>query len=198
MKSIAKRLPLALFLLTSCITKTKSPAKELVNDEFKWSITIPEGFDSVSPEEWTKMQNKGADAIEQTYDQEIINNAKTIFVFRSDPYNYFESRYQPFDPAVDGDYMETFRTVNGMLYGTFEAQMPDATLDSVSSMETIDGKEFHLFKTTITIPEKLSLELNMYSRLFGKKEFTVNIITADKNKQKELLEAWRHSKFGLN
>jgi hypothetical protein len=36
----------------------------------------------------------------------------------------------------------------------------------------------------------------IFSRLFGKKEFTVNIITVDKQKEKELLDSWLNSKFG--
>ena len=179
----------------ACNGQTQTTKKEVYNADFNWIINIPESFDTVSAEQWSKIQNKGADAIEKTYDQKVENNAKTIFVFKNDQFNYFESNYQPFDTSEDGDYLETFKSVNNILYGTFEAQMPDAKLDSVSGQETIDGLIFQTFKVTITFPNKMVMDFWMYSRLFGKKEFTVNIMTVDKRKQKLLLEAWTNSKF---
>lgn len=182
--------------LQSCKGQAKTPAKEIFNKVFNWRIQIPEGFESVSAEQWMKMQNKGANAIEKTYDAKVENQAKTIFVFKSDQFNYFESNYQPFDTTTDGDYLETNRGVNGVLYGTFEAQIPNAKLDSASSEETIDGKVFQKFSITIEFPNKMVMKSLMYSRLFGNKEFSVNIMTVDPQKQKVLLDAWRTSKFG--
>jgi hypothetical protein len=183
-------------MFQSCNGPVKSSAKEIVNNEFKWKIQIPEGFESVTADQWAKLQNRGQEAIEKTYDTKIQNQAKTIFVFRADQLNYFESNSQPFDSAIDGDYLQTYNDVNRMLYGTFEAQMPAAKLDSASSIESIDGKEFRSYRVTINVPDKLLMELLTYSRLFGNKEFTVNIMTADKKKQKILVDAWRSSKFG--
>lgn len=182
--------------LYSCRAQSTPGPKVIFNEQFNWRIQIPEGFETVPAEQWMKMQNKGAGAVEKTYDVTVENRAKTIFAFRSDQFNYFESNYQPFDTAADGNYLESFRQVNNMLYGTFEAQMPQAKLDSASSQETIDGKLFQVYKITITIPGKIVIEFWMYSRLFGKREFTVNIMTVDKEKQRILLNAWRNSKFG--
>jgi hypothetical protein len=141
------------------------------------------------------MQTRGAEAIEKTYDAKVENRATTIFVFQSDQLNYFESNYQPFDSETEGDYLESFKNVNKLIYGTFEAQLPQAKLDSSSSSEAINGKVFQTFKVNITIADKSVLEWVMYSRLFGTREFTVNIMTADEEKRKILLNAWRNSKF---
>jgi hypothetical protein len=187
---------MAFIIFQSCNGPVKSSSKEIINNEFKWKIQIPEGFESVTADQWAKLQNRGQEAIEKTYDTKIQNQAKTIFVFRADQLNYFESNSQPFDSAIDGDYLQTYNDVNRMLYGTFEAQMPAAKLDSASSIESIDGKEFRSYRVTINVPDKLLMELLTYSRLFGNKEFTVNIMTADKKKQKILVDAWRSSKFG--
>jgi hypothetical protein len=192
-----------IFILTFLITFSllqngtgQVKSREIVNKDFNWRIEIPEGFESVSAEEWTKMQNRGADAIEKTHDVKVENNAKTIFVFKSDQFHYFESNYQPFDSKTDGNYLENVKDVNQLLYSTFEAQMPGARLDSVSSQETIDGKVFQVFKILVSIPDKITIELLMYNRLFGNREFTVNIMTVNKEKQRVLLNAWRNSKFG--
>ncbi|WP_300570410.1 hypothetical protein [Flavobacterium sp.] len=182
-------------ILQGCNGQTKTKKKEIFNKDFNWTITIPENFETVTPEQWMRLQNKGTDAIEKTYGEKIENNAKTIFVFRNDQFNYFESNYQPFDSLKDGSYDESFKEVNKMLYGTFEAQMPEAKLDSISSKETINGLTFNKFKTTIYFPNKMVMDFLIYSRLFDKREFTVNIMTVDKEKQKILLDAWKNSKF---
>jgi hypothetical protein len=195
MKNILYLLFIANFCLTSCNGQTKTEKNTIYNNDFKWTITIPAGFDTVSSADWTKMQNRGADAIEKTYDTKVENNAKTLFVFRNDQVNYFESNYQPFDSTQDGNYLESFREVNKMIFGTFEAQMKDAKLDSASSIQTINGLVFQTFKIDITLPNKMVLKMLMYSRLFGKNEFTVNIMTLDRNKEKELLDSWLNSKF---
>ena len=95
----------------------------------------------------------------------------------------------------NGNYDESCRDINKILYGTFESQMPNTKLDSIASKEIINGLTFNKFKTTIYFPNKMVMEFLMYSRLFGKREFTVNIMTVDKAKQKVLLDAWTKSKF---
>ena len=93
------------FILQSCQGQS-NPPKKIYNPDFKWTITIPENFEKVSNDDWEKMQNKGAEAIEKTYEGEIVNRATIVFVFKSGQINYFESNYQPFDIATDGDYLE--------------------------------------------------------------------------------------------
>lgn len=173
----------------------KAPKQEIHNQDFNWTITIPENFETVSSAEWQKMQNKGADAIEKTYEGEVVNQAKTIFVFRSDQFNYFESNYQPFDPAVDGDFMETWRGVNGILYQTFQAQMPGTKIDTVTTVEKIDGLEFQTLTMKVEYANKMVFTLLMFSRLFDKREFTVNIMYVDKLNGERMLDSWRQSKF---
>ena len=182
--------------VASCIGQTNNGRSNIYNKDFKWTISIPAGFDTVSAEKWSKMQDRGADAIEKTYDQKVENNANTIFVFKNDDFNYFESNYQPFDSLKDGNYLESFQEVNKMLYGTFESQLKGAQLDSVSSTATVSGLTFQTFKVVISLPNKMIMKWQMYSRLFGEKEFTVNIMTIDPSKEKELLDCWLTSKFG--
>ncbi|HEU4471693.1 MAG TPA: hypothetical protein VFR58_11450 [Flavisolibacter sp.] len=188
---------LVLFVMSACFQSCRespgAPIKDFYNKEFGWSVDIPEGFDSVPPAQWAKMQNKGANAIENTYDVDVENNARQIFVFNSDQFNYFEANWQPADSSGE-DYAELFRSVNDMVYHSFEVQMPQAKLDSAYGQEKIDGLEFQTFSIGMKIGD-MNMRLHMFSRLFGKKEFTVNIMTVDGEKEKRLLEAWRRSEF---
>lgn len=184
------------FLLVQNGYSQTNPKKEIFNKDFKWSITVPENFETISPEDWKKMQNKGEKALEDTFDQDIINNAKTIFVFSSGQGNVLEANYQPFDTAVDGDFLESWKFVNDALYETFKTQMPKTKITRKDSVEKIDNLEFHVHTMEVQMLNKLTFTTIMYSRLFGKREFTLNIMYINKEKGKMMLDAWKNSKFG--
>lgn len=194
MKNVNYALLFLTVLIQSCTGQT-TPKKEIYNKDFNWTITIPENFESVSAEQWQKMQNKGAESIEKTYDEKVINQAKTIFVFKSDEMNYFESNYQPFDTKTDGNYLESCKNVGDVLYQTFVTQMPGTKVDTTYTTEKIDNLTFQTFKITVTYPNKMVLNVLMFSKLFDTKEFAVNIMYVDKIKGEKMLECWRKSKF---
>lgn len=180
--------------ILSCHAQT-ADSNTIYNKDFKWTIVIPKDFVSVSTEEWSKVQNKGTNALEKTIGQEIINQAKTIFVFQNDQFNYFEANYQPFDEATDGNYLESCKAINDIVFETFKSQMPQAKIERSSSTEKIDGFVFQTFKVKIELPNKMVMTLLMFSRLFEKKELTVNIMYIDKSKGEKMLASWRNSKF---
>lgn len=183
------------FIFQGCAGQSGTK-KKIFNKDFNWSITIPDNFDTVSAEQWAKIQNRGADAIEKTYDQKVENKSKTIFIFKSDQLNYFESNYQPFDTAVDGNYEASCNNVKEMLYQTFITQMQGVKVDTVTSTEKVDNLDFQTLKMNVTYPNNMVLNILMFSRLFDKREFSVNIMYVDKAKGELMLNAWKQSKFG--
>ena len=184
-----------IILFASCTAQT-SPKNEIYNKDFNWRITLPKNFDTVSATEWTKMQNKGIDAVEKTFDEKVDNQAKTIFVFKSDKLNYFESNYQPFDTATDGSYLEACNSVHAVLYETFLTQMPGVIIDTIASIQKIDDLAFNTYEMKVTYPNNMVLHAHMFSMLFGKKDFSVNIMYVDNPKGELMLDAWKKSKFG--
>lgn len=178
----------------SCESK-KTPETKFYNDEFKWSITIPKNFEVVSEQDWEKHQQKGADALEKTIGEEVINQSENIFIFRNGLSNYFEANKQPFDETVDGDYLEAFDAVNEMIIETFKSQMPEAKIDKKSGTEIIDNLEFQSCQITLSFPNNMTMKYEMFSRLFGKNEFTVNIIYIEDEIGKEIITAFKNSKF---
>lgn len=181
--------------LAACNRQPASPPQTLYDENFNWTITIPENFNSVSPDDWKKLQSKGTSAIENTFGEEVINQAQTIFVFKNADFNYLESNYQPFDATVDGNYHEARKSVNEILFETFKTQMPDATVDSASSVVEISGLNFYKFNVKLGFPNGVTMHSLMYSRLFGTREFSVNIMYVDEEQGKKMLSAWENSSF---
>ena len=191
-----KHILLVCVILTHfCYSQTNATQK-LYNELFKWSVTIPEGFEKISAAESDKFKNKGINAIEDTFGETVIDESETIFVFKNGPANVFEANYQPFDTEIDGDYSESRKAVNDILYETFKTQMPKAKITRSNSTEKIDGLTFYVHTINIELPNKMVLKAMMFNRLFGKREFTVNIMFLDKILGEQLLDAWRSSTFG--
>lgn len=183
-------------LLAACKEKNKNSDKRtLFNEEFKWTITIPPGFEAVSAKKWSEIEKRGEAALEKTYGEDVENNSKRIFVFSSDQLNYFEASYEPFDHSIDGNFLENLHLTTALAYHTFETQMEGARLDSSYSMTTVSGMTFHTFRITIALPNKMTMNMLLFSRLIDGKALSVNIMTVDKRKEKELLAAWTSSKF---
>ena len=184
-----------ILFLPSCAGQAKTEPKTLYNEDFKWTITIPENFINVSPQEWAKMQDKGLDAVEKTFGEEVVNQSKVIFVFKNADFNYLEANYQLFDVETDGDYLESCKAVNEILFETFKTQMPNTKIDSISSTEKISNLDFQTFKMKIYFPNGMTMHSLMYSRLFDDREFSVNIMYVDERQGKRMIEAWTKSTF---
>jgi len=182
-------------LFSSCNSETKSDIKALKIEEFNWTVNIPEDFEPMNQEEWNKTVKKGIDAIENTFELEIDNQAVTIFIYKNGQFNNFEANWQPFDIEIDGNYLETYSEVNDMIYQTFEIQIPDAKLDSISSIQKVNGLEFQRFDISIDFPNGIKMKIIGFSRLFGKKEFTMNMTSVDDEIGQKMLDAFLNSKF---
>lgn len=184
--------------ISNCHAQDSIPAKKLYNAMFKWHITIPEGFNNMSPQDYARMQQKGTAAIEDTYNDKVINRSKPIFVFKSDQMHYFESNYQPFDVKIDGSHSASCKAVGDVLYNTFLKQLGDVKMDSAYTSEIVDKLKFRVFKLNIYLPNDNVLTTYMFSRLFGKQEFSVVMLFVDRKRGEELLNAFRTSTFDKN
>ena len=183
-------------LLNFSLHAQVQPGKEYMFKPLKWKIFIPEGTTAVSNEEWNKLEKKGAAALEQTVGEKIENTATTIFVVKYDEMNYFEANHQPYDSVIDPDYPSYFRSANEVLYATFKEQMPNAAIDTATTEEPIDGLLFQKFRIKITMANNIVLKIIMYSRPFGNKEFTMNMMYIDEDRGFRMMSAWKKSTFG--
>ena len=173
-----------------------TPQKEFYSKDFKWGIAIPENFITMDSAGMARMQAKGAAFMDKANGTKVENHATTLFSFKTDQTNHFDCSYQPFDPVVDGDFLETWQAINNMIYKTFTTQLQGVKVDTAITVEKISNLEFHTFKATVEYPNKMVLHLLMFSRLFGKREFSVNIVYKDETIGLQMLNAWRSSTFG--
>lgn len=187
---------ISLFIvLQSCNSSTSSDNKSITVEDFNWEITIPEGFEPINENDWDKTLDKGLEMMEESAGESIENLAKTNFTYKEGQFNNFESNWQPFDVEVDGDYSESNREVNKFIFQTFEDQMPDAKLDSSSSKQVVSGLEFYRFDISIDLPNGIKMKTTGFSRLFNKKELTVNITYVDEEIGEKMLNAFQNSTF---
>ncbi len=185
-----------LFIVTLTATAQVEAGKEFVYKPINWKIIIPQGTTVVSQQEWQRLEQKGAEAIEKTYGEKIESNATTLFVVKYDDLNYFEANQQPYDSITDPDFPAYFRTINEVLYETFKEQIPNGTIDTASSEELIAGLLFQKFRISISMPNNIVIRLFMFSRPFGDKELTINIMYVDEEKGIRMMSAWKKSTFG--
>jgi len=183
-----------LTLLVACSAKKQAPERKLHQTEYGWTMTLPPGFDSVPPKDWERLQNRGREAVEQTFDTTIENRARMLYIFQSGQYNYFEAIVQPADYTKGKLYRESFKGVNDLLFEALETQMPGVRLDSTYDEEIVGGLRFLRFDINVHLPQ-MKLQMIMFSQLFGNEEVSVNITCADPKKLATLLEAWRSSTF---
>jgi len=178
-----------------CVGQT-TPKKEYYSKEFNWRITIPENFVSIDSAEMARIEVKGAAVMDKANNTKVENHATLLFSVKTDLMNHLDCSYQPFNPAVDGNYLETKQAINNMIYKTLTTQLQGVKVDTTTRIEKISNLEFNTFMTTVTYPNKMVLHSLMYYRLFGKREFSLNIVYKEDEKGQQMLNAWKNSTFG--
>ena len=190
-----KLLYILVFLSFLINCKSQTTEQKFYSEEFKWTITIPSGFEKIETDDWKEYKKKGIKAIEETFDKDMDNRTRTIFSFKNGEQNILESVVQPYDVDINGEYLETQDYVNKIMYQTIKKNVKGAKIDTLSFNKIISGKEFVTFKMTVTYPNNLVMNTLMYSRLFDKTEFTVNITYIDEKVGKKMIEKWENSIF---
>lgn len=189
-----KRIFFSILLAATSSFAFAQDAQEFYSQDFGWRIKIPANFTIVPTENQTDLQNKGTKIVENTYGTEIVNQAKTLFMYQRGYMNYIEGNYQPFDTTEN--YLEQCKAVNDIVFETFKTQMPGSTIDSAYYRQTVGGLEFYVFKVDIHFPNStIVFHGRMFSRPFKDRELAVNIMYVDEKIGKELLDAWLSSRF---
>jgi len=196
MKKTCNLLILCLILLFFACNGRNKSSQEFYDEMFKWRITIPENLDSVSPELWAKNQERAMTAIKNTYGGlEVEDNTITIFRFSKGQFNLFEAQYQDFDTKIDGNFVEALDIIYEMIYETLIVQAPNIVIDTIKTIEKIDNLDFYVFKMKGNFPNKMVLNMLMYSRLIDDKMFGVTITYLTEELGQKMINALKNSTF---
>ena len=182
------------FVLSGC-NKHNAP-QEFFDETFHWRIMIPANFRAVNPERWERRREYGLQRMESTFNEKITDDTRLIFNFSNGQTNYIEALYHFVDPEIDGDFSESRKLLEEIMYTAFVAQMPTATVRTSTTTERIDNLDFYVLEIRITFPNNMIFNTLMYSRLFGSKVLGVNIMYQDAEIREKMLDAWRNSTFG--
>lgn len=163
--------------------------------EFKWTITIPKTFTKMTKEELEKNKMKGKEAIKKTTGEEIVDQTVPVLAVKSDQMNLLEANYQVINKEEFDSYIDYRSILNAVLYDTYKNLFPNEDIDTSSTTEVVDGINFYVSKMKLKTSSGASLNVFVYSSLFGDKDLTINIVYSDESKGKLLLDAFRNSKF---
>ena len=190
--------------LTSCgqvdpnknIDEGKVEGNVYTSEEIGWTIEIPKGWTVIDKEKTKETNEKGLKALEETMGGEIdYSGLKSLISLQKDQFNIFQSTSEPFKLEYEGEWEENNSALKEILYTTYLNQGMK-TDSSATTIEKIDGLEFHKYSFTIYSPKgEVILKQIMFSRLINGFDFGVNINYNNDKDRDELLKVFKNSKF---
>jgi len=189
------RLIILTLILTITLLSGKGQVTTKQDHQFKfpqvgWKVKVPSDFTIMDSAQVAALGNNGANDATTAF-----GTTKTLVSFNKGQYNFFSSTITPFDPARDGDWNEISSKRKNRILESLRTQAPAIKIDTLSSVETIDGLEFHKFQIITTYQSKLVMNTLMYSRLYKGFDYGINISYTDESVGKELQLILASSKF---
>lgn len=195
MKKLSLFFLLAISLFSGCSAQDSTKKNELVISDFNWKIKIPALLISENKDEWKKAQYRGKKGIEDTYNIELKNKVKTIFIFKSQDQSFFEATSEKFNLEMASDYVATCKRMNDIFYNSITTQVPDAKVDTLQTVETIDNIQFQTLTSKMSFPNGLIKNAIMFRHLFTDTELTVSVMFSNEQTGRQIIEAFKKSSF---
>ncbi|ACU07073.1 hypothetical protein FIC_00618 [Flavobacteriaceae bacterium 3519-10] len=167
---------------------------KIYNELFKWTFSIPDYFENVSPNESEKNQLLGKKILEQKIGKELVNKSIKIYGFKSGNYNQLVVNYQPIKSKKN--FTESFKQMSEVLYETLKMELPNSVITHSYSTEVISNIKFEVFDVNITGDNK-NMNMKCFSAIINGKILNVQIVDQDKEKGQALISAFRKSTFKL-
>jgi len=190
--------------LTSCgqvdpnknIDEGKVEGNVYTSEEIGWTIEIPKGWTVIDKEKTKEINEKVLKALEETMEGEIdYSGLKNLISLQKDQFNIFQSTSEPFKLEYEGEWEENNSALKEIIYTTY-LNLGMKTDSSATTIEKIDGLDFHKYSFTIYSPKgEVILKQIMFSRLINGFDFGVNINYNNEKDRDELLKVFRNSKF---
>ena len=159
-------------------------------------MKIPDGWDVIEKSQSNKRNEVGKDALEETLDGEIdFSQLRNLISFEKDVFNNFHATSEPFKLEYQGEWEDNNKFLKGVIYTTYQNRgIP--TDSSATTIETIDGLDFHTYSFTIYSKDgDTIMHQILYSCYVNGLDFGVNMNFNTKAHGDALLKAFRSSKF---
>ena len=192
-----KFLYLAVFpILFAHCSGQQTTKDSLYSSDFKWRLKIPAFLVSENKEEWKRVQDAGKNAISETYNAQLRNKVKTIFIFKSADNSFFEAVGEPINKEQAANYSQTCERMNDIFYNTVKTQIPTAQVDTTKGVELVDNIPFQFLRARITFPNGTSKTTVSYRSVFDNIELTVSAMYSNQASGDEITRAFKSSTFG--
>lgn len=207
-----KRTPLTLlsaliFLLSSFSSFGENDPKMQVGEgeldqntyfskELGWSIEIPTNWTILSKNKMDEYEQKGAKALEAVNGGEQSNSNELKYLINFQKLNNtFTSSSQPYKEEYPGEWEIDIAHTKKSLIAAYKNRGIKVDYTE-TTIEKIDGLNFHTYEFRIYGPKgNVVFKQISYSKLINDFNFGVVIFYSDENYKKELMTAWKQSKF---
>lgn len=184
------------FVLFTVSVFGQDGGKKFYYADLKWTIILPSDFKEISITEGEVLEQKGIDHMEKALDEELDNllPVKNIFSMRKTAFDFFEANILPYKPS-DGNYEDALKNVWDVMNTSYKNMVAEGKVKIENTTEIVGGLKFYKNTVIIELPNKMTMHTHMYSRLFGNKDLTVNILYVDKGTGERLMKSWHSSIF---
>lgn len=162
---------------------------------WSWKLNIPEFLTPYDQQEWKEMQDKGKEAIEETYILEMKNKVETVFIYQTNDNIFFEATIEKFNIEKTPDYIASCLWNNDFMYDLIVKNVPEAQLDTIISVVNVDHIDFQAINLKLTFPDGSVRSSLILRSLFDDMELTVSIIYNNNQSLEEILEVLKKSRF---
>src|SRR5690606_2412917 len=166
----------------SCKGQSNSTIKtrEVGYPQVGWKIDIPSDFTILDSAQINDNNSRGATAVENTFNDKLdLSEMQTLVSLKKGETNTLTATITPFDPDVDGDWEEEDLKVKSNIVETLESQAPGTSVDTSSHVKKIGGLEFRKFRVIATLPNKMVINMAIYSRLHMGYDFGITVTYSD-------------------
>lgn len=175
------------------------PKNVFYSDEFKWKMTIPDGFIKQSAAAFAAQQKQGAEMVGKGLNTEIDDRAQQICSYKYGRYGYFEVNKHVFSKKMYGDVHASCYQIENELYISLKNQVSSLfKMDTLHSTRIVNGLEFQYFQMEVSANNSVIAHMLVYIKLFDDKYFTVLMVYPDDASGNVMLTAWKNSKFERN
>jgi hypothetical protein len=164
--------------------------------EIGWRVTVQADFqiaDNQKAEEATQRglgMVKGATGVKGD-----ISHFKVLVYAKNSPGNMFQASLEDFARGSDSGLRKTMKHVKDVLYTTIAKEIPTSALDSISSIQEIDGMSFDKFDLKITLEGRGEAHTIMLSKYYKGYDFGITYSYINDSIKQEIETMLQNSKF---